>query len=98
VSACGFTSTLSGSTCVDMASTITSTSSFKQRLFWNWKLFNFLQNINNLYFWEDGKYLVAGLSNSYFGMSEITGMGLSVSGFLGNYGGTDSGAMTSQCS
>jgi len=62
------------------------------------KLFNSLHNSNKICFWEDGKYLVAGLSSSYFGMSEITGMGLSVSGFLGNYGGTDSGAMTSQCS
>ena len=35
--------------------------------------------------------------NSYFGESEIKGLGLTASGFLGNRGTIDSSAMTSEC-
>lgn len=40
------------------------------------------------------KYLIKGLSSKIFGESEIKGLGLSVSGFLGNNGELDTKAMT----
>jgi len=48
-------------------------------------------------FFSDPGYLVYGLYSSYFGESEIKGLGLSVSGFLGYAGSSDSTAMTTEC-
>lgn len=38
--------------------------------------------------------LISGLTNNYFGMSEVIGLGFSVSSFFGYAGATDSTAMT----
>lgn len=48
-------------------------------------------------FVADGKYLLNGLQSTYFGNSEIAGMGLTVSGFRGNRGSSDTGALTTDC-
>ena len=45
----------------------------------------------------DGKYLLNGLQSTSFGNSEIAGMGLVVSGFRGNRGSSDTGAVTTDC-
>jgi len=52
---------------------------------------------SNVLLIKDGKYLLNGLQSTYFGMSEILGLGITVSGFLGYAGNSDSTAMTSEC-
>jgi len=54
--------------------------------------------LKRIFFVKDPGYLIKnGLTSKKFGESEITSLGLSVTGFTGDRGINDSTALTSQC-